>query len=260
MADPGSINVQTEGGAIQAVQCGAEAYRFDSYRDGWLFSTGEVAGNGIQLPGYDNGLRLFNYSKGGIVSHTAGLAARRADERDTNIPRPNYMNADQMMWVACMYPEVLALTDDVVTASGGGENRRAIAPMPSGPTLKWLEYACGLQLYLGVGTNKVYMEGMFGYFATAADALYSGSGESPGGPATYVGSLTFSGGSAARVGDRLFHLAAKDRIEARLQFPKGATPLPQGDNSPALTLPQSVRIRVYLRGPRAFPVQGGSAA
>jgi hypothetical protein len=254
-----SMDIATAGGAIQGVQCGAETYRFDSFRDGWLWSAGEVEGLGATLPGQPDGLRLFNYSRGGIVSHTDGLTPRQADDRDTDMPQPNYMNADQEMWVACLYPEVLALTNATNAASGGASNISAFAPIPSANTLKFLEYNCCIQLFLGVQTEKTYMEAPFGYFASAADAMYCGSGDSPGGPQINVGSLTFAGGSAARTGDRLFHLAAKDRIEVRLQFPKGGTAIAAGTNSLAYTMEQNVRIRTYLRGPRAFPVQGGSA-
>lgn len=251
------MQVNEQGGQIQSVQCGGAAWRFDSFRDGWLWSTVEAAGLGDALPEY---LEFFNYTKSQTVTHSDTMTARLADDRDTNMPKPNYMTADQEIWIAALYPEVIALSDQTVEGSGGEDQPQAIAPIPSMDSLKWCEYATVIRLILGVETEKPYMEGMFGYFATACDAMYVGSGDSPGGPQIMVGSLTYAGGRSARTADRLMHIAAKDRIEGRWYFPKGPTALPEGDNSLAYTLPQDLRVRFYLKGPRVLPVQGGSAA
>lgn len=249
------------GGGIREIQCGGDAMNVDDYRDGTLYSAADFAGNGAALP---RQLQMFNYTQGQPVSRSNTMPRRTADARDTNMMRKNYMTNDQEILIAAMWPELFATTDDTDTGSGGGVIDAALLPLVSDLTVKWCHAFTILQLILGSGTNKPYMEGTFGYFPSATDALYTSCGDSPGGPEVALGSLGLAGGQMARVADRYVHVDSAQRLEVRILFPAGGTPYPAegagASLTPALVLPQSVTLRVNLRGLRKFPVQGGSAA
>lgn len=98
-------------------------------------------------------LRLFNYTPGQPVSHTASIAQRNATEVDTNMVKRKAMNQDEALIVFAITYETFSL--DAETDNSGD----ALAPLPtlSGTDLRRLQYQAIFSLKVG-GLKKPQYE------------------------------------------------------------------------------------------------------
>lgn len=103
--------------------------------------------------------RLFNYTPGQPVSHTASIAARSATDIDTNMVKRKAMNQDEALVVMAITYECFALSAE---ADNSGD---VIAPVPllSGTDLRRLQVSCMFDLMVGAGQKKPQYSVPFGW-------------------------------------------------------------------------------------------------
>lgn len=187
-------------------------------------------------------LRCFTYIVGQTVSHTAGVAARRATTTDTNQVIKGQTNFDEALLIYAITYEPWALTDAEV---GSPAVLLAAAPAPFSTDVRKLQRHTVMEFNVGAKISKPQISCPMSFIGQSVGA----PAYAPGDAAAFAGGATLSYGTAGQptgLNQRLQKLPIYVE-SSRTMFLKLKSPT-------ALTLEADYRVRWYLDGLKRRPV------
>jgi len=191
-------------------------------------------------------LRAFSYTRGQNVPQ-AGLAARIADDMDTNQVVKNRMNHDEAFVCYAITYETFGLSSSTFSDGQGNTITNAPAPVLLANNLERLRRDLMVELIIGAGITKPQVRSPFSYLRQGVGAVAWGTGDALDAAGTRRPSYG-TGGHIHSQNERRYTLPIlieSDRtMYMRLFSPFGAI----------TGLSQNVRLRMYLDGLKRRPI------